>query len=67
MTHRRRPLLTDAVEWIAMNDEPGDLDPKSVAGYISTALIADLFGTPADMLARRIVLIRQRLEREAGR
>jgi hypothetical protein len=32
------------VDWIARNDEPTDLDPESVAGYVSTLLLADLVG-----------------------
>ncbi len=46
------------VEWIALNDEPEDLDPESVAGYISTSLLADLFGKDPLVVAQTIVATR---------
>jgi hypothetical protein len=53
-----RPSLTRAVEWIAANDEPGDLDERVVAEYISTQLVADVFLTPVELVAKRIVILR---------
>jgi hypothetical protein len=32
------------VEWIGMNDEPLERDPEVIATFISTALLADLYG-----------------------
>jgi hypothetical protein len=43
----KRPGYREACCWIAMNDEagaPDALDTEVVAGYISVALVADLFG-----------------------
>jgi len=54
-----RATLTRAVEWIAANDEPGDENEKTVAEYISTQLVADIFGTPVHLVARRIVATRK--------
>jgi hypothetical protein len=48
------------VEHIALNDEPSDLDAENVAGYISTGLLADLFGKETDDVARDIVRFRER-------
>lgn len=62
-----RANLTDAVEWIALNDEAGDLDPKTVAEYISTQLVADIFKTPVALVAERIVAIRKRFAREQAK
>ena len=43
------------VAWIADNDEPADLDPCSVAGYISTLLLADLFSVKPERVAADVV------------
>jgi hypothetical protein len=48
-----------AVQWIADNDEPGDRDVESVAGYTSTILVADLFEKDRFDIARRIVRARE--------
>jgi hypothetical protein len=46
------------VAWIAHNDEPGDHEQERISGYISTLLLADLFGKDADDVARDIVRYR---------
>jgi hypothetical protein len=51
----KRPSLKAAVEWIAYNDEPGEFDQESVDGLISVLLVADLFGVPPEMVARRVI------------
>jgi hypothetical protein len=62
----RRGLL-----WIAENDEPEDLDVATVSEYISTALLADLFGKDEEAVARAIVrrrkalLAQERYERQS--
>lgn len=43
------------VDWIAFNDEPEDIDVDNVAGYISTSLLAELFGKDAAKVAADIV------------
>lgn len=56
-----RPSLQRAVEWIALNDNPADHeDVDAVAGYISTILVADLFGIEAEKVARKVVAYRER-------
>lgn len=55
-----RASYRKGVEWIAWNDEPEDLDPESIAGFISTTLLADLFGKEADVVAADIVRHRQK-------
>jgi len=55
-----RPSYRAAVRWIAGNDEPEDLDPESVAEYISTSLVADLFGKDPLDVGTAIVAVRLR-------
>lgn len=60
------------VEWIAMNDDAGSMEAmetdadheERVAGYISTGLLADLFGKTAESVARDIVRKRKQLRNE---
>lgn len=65
-TPARRASYRNGVDWIAMNDEPEDLDPDSVAGYISTLLLADLFGKPASEVAHDIIRVREKDATEGG-
>lgn len=49
------------VEWIALNDNAGNGDSaEDVAGYISTALLADLFGVDTSKVAADIMRVRER-------
>lgn len=48
------------VRWIAENDEAECMDVEEVAGFISTLLLADLFGKDPDEVARAIVKARRR-------
>lgn len=61
-----RASYRKGVEWIAGNDEPEDLDPESVAGYISTTLLADLFGKDPLDVGRAVVRKRKQMV-EQGR
>lgn len=41
----KRPSYFEAVSWIARNDNAGNGDSRAdIEGYISTLLVADLFG-----------------------
>lgn len=56
----KRPTLTEAIEWIAHNDNAGNGDSKNdIAGYLSTALAADLFACGQHRLADRIAIARE--------
>ena len=59
----RRASYRFGVQWIADNDEPGDLDPEDVAYYVTTLLLADLFGKEPEAVAADIV---RRREKEAS-
>lgn len=49
------------VEWIAVNDSPNDGDDlEAVATYVSTLLLADLFGKEASKVAADILRYRQK-------
>ena len=48
------------VEWIALNDEPADCDVDNVASYISTCLLADLFGKDTAQVAAAVVRYRRK-------
>ena len=64
----KRASYREGVEWIALNDNAGDDDPEkcgtdgeaqremigNIAGYISTLLLADLFGADPAMVAHDI-------------
>lgn len=55
------------VEWIALNDEAGSSDAEDVAGYISTLLLADLFGVEPERVARDVVRYRENELKEESR
>lgn len=62
----KRASYRAAVQWIALNDSAGDddaLDVESVSGYITTALVADVFGVDATRVGKDVVRARAR-ERE---
>jgi hypothetical protein len=56
----KRASYRDGVEWIAFNDEPGSRDAEEVAGYVSTCLLADLFGKDRATVAKDIVRAREK-------
>lgn len=58
----KRASYRYGVAWIAENDEPNILDADQVVGYISTLLLADLFGKDPDRVAADIVRYRERSE-----
>jgi hypothetical protein len=65
----KRPGYHAGVAWIATNDESGNDGPDNpdaeanVAAYISTALLADLFGVECERVARDVMRVRRN---EAG-
>jgi hypothetical protein len=57
-TRLKRASYRDAVSWIALNDEPGDRDPETVAEIISVVLTAELFGAAPERVATDIIRYR---------
>lgn len=56
----KRPGYRHAVALVALNDDPSELDPDAVAHTITAALVADLFGTDTERVARDVVRFRKR-------
>lgn len=57
----KRPSYRTAVEWIALNDSAGDdATTEDIAGWISTLLAADLFGSEPMVMAADIAAARAR-------
>jgi hypothetical protein len=59
----KRANYRDAIAWIACNDDAGGpdaLDLKTVQGYSSVFLIADLFGVEQERVARDVVRYRNK-------
>lgn len=55
-----RASYRQAVLWIAMNDEPGELDPYNVESGITTLLVADIFGKEPEDVAKAIIACRKK-------
>jgi hypothetical protein len=55
------------IEWIALNDEPAEVDASEVASLISVCLLADLFGKTTEEVAKAVVRIRIRRRMEGER
>lgn len=54
--------LRDAIEWIALNDSPGDPDAndvEAVSGLVSVLMVADLWKKTPEQIARRVIGLRQ--------
>lgn len=60
------PALRAALEWIADNDDPTELDAEHVRGLISVALVADLWNKEAEKLAKSIVRLRRKSLKAGG-
>lgn len=60
-TRKQRPSYREAVAWIALNDNAGGGDsPEWIAGYVTTGLVADLFGCPQEEVAADVARVRRR-------
>lgn len=57
--------LKAAVQWIALNDNAGEKDTvEDTAGYLTVALVADLFGKDTTEIARKVVYWRKTFYKE---
>ena len=67
-TRAKRASYRHGVAWIAENDEAGNggdsIDVEIVSYYVSTLLLADLFGKPAEEVGADIV--RYRIKHKIG-
>ncbi len=56
----KRASYREAVRWIAENDEPNTTDYMDIAQYVSTLLVADLFGKDPYEVGHAIATLRVR-------
>lgn len=54
----KRASYREAIEWIARNDDVDTLDEEAVSSYLTTGLVADLFGKEQSEVARAVVRLR---------
>jgi hypothetical protein len=61
----KRPSYHDACYWIAVNDNPGNGDGlEEVTGYITVAMLADIWGLDTEKVGRDVYGTRKRIEAE---
>jgi hypothetical protein len=63
----RDPKYREAIEWIALNDGPGDstaFNPKEVGGQVTCVMVAHLFGVSNEKVGNAVVYLRRKLRRE---
>lgn len=63
----KRASYRAAIEWIALNDDPGSpdaLNAEVVARYVSSVLIADIFGVEDAKVGVDVVRVRQQQKDE---
>lgn len=53
------------VRWIAENDEPVCMDARATAFFVTSLLLADLFGVEPERVGRDVVRMRHKLARQA--
>lgn len=59
----KRARYWEAVRWIAYNDNPGDDEPiEAIAGYLTTLLVADVFGEEPENVATDVWAQRQKVQ-----
>jgi hypothetical protein len=58
-----RASYQTAVEWIAGNDEPAEMDAYNLSILISVQLVADVFGKTPAIVARDVLRKRDRWAR----
>lgn len=54
----KKPMYIKAVNWIAGNDEPGEMDWANMVDLVSVVLIADLFDVAPKDVALDIIAVR---------
>lgn len=57
----KRASYRDAIDFIAQNDEPAEQDEEMVSCLTTVVLVASIFGTDTDRVARDVVRLRKKL------
>jgi hypothetical protein len=52
--------LQDAIEWIATNDEPLEININVIKDQISVVMLSDISGKDIDLLATKIYRLRKK-------
>lgn len=55
----KRASYRDGIDFIALNDEPEELDEEVVGGLATVLLLSELFGVPRERVARDVVRYRK--------
>lgn len=58
----KRASYKSAIAFIALNDEPTDMDPESVAGYTTSVLVSEIFDVPTEKVGVDVVKFRLKQE-----
>lgn len=56
----KRPSYKFAIQWIEDNDDCTGDGPEDLQGYLTVALVADLFGVGQEKVARDVINRRKR-------
>lgn len=62
----KRASYKEAIAWIALNDDAAGeeaFDIESVKGYVTTCLVADIFGVDQNKVGKDIVKYRKRVDK----
>ena len=63
----KRASYKFGIAWIALNDNPGDEEGlEEVSGYISTALLADLFSVHQKKVAQDVINFKAKHSRKTA-
>lgn len=54
----KRASYRYGVAWLALNDEPLETDPKHIAGFVTTIMLADLFDVEPSKVAADVLKYR---------
>lgn len=57
----KRASYREGVEWIALNDDVEERDQERLTGYISVALLADIFCVEREKVARDVARKRSQI------
>lgn len=60
----KRASYRNGIDFIACNDEPGEMDPDAIKGMPSVFLLAELFGVTQEKVAADVVRLRKKLAKK---
>lgn len=55
----KRPTYVQALLWVALEDDPTELDEEQIRSTLTVGLVADLFGVTTEQVSKSVVLIRR--------